>query len=393
MNGRERSLRAAWALDPTVVYLNHGSYGACPRVVLQRQSELRDWLEADPVDFFRRRLEPLLDDARAVVARFVGARPEDLAFVPNATTAVNAVLRSLDLAPGDELVITNHAYGACLNALRYVAERSGAVVRVAHVPYPFADYGEVVGAVLGATGPRTRLALLDQVTSPTALVFPVAALANSLESRGVMVLVDAAHAPGMVPLSLDAVGASFTAGNLHKWVCAPKGAGFLHVRGDRQGLVHPTVISHGTTSDRTDRSRFQLEFDWVGTVDPTPWLCVPDALALMGSLHPAGWRGVMQANREAAQAAASRLGATILQPCPPVVEGAMASLVLPGGAETAGELQEALYRHHRIEVPIIPFEGLLLLRISMQRYNTLDDVERLAAALGSLIDRGAWQTA
>jgi len=236
-----------------------------------------------------------------------------------------------------------------------------------------------------ATGPRTRLVLLDQVTSPTALVFPVAALVRELEGRGAMVLVDAAHAPGMLPVSLDSVGASFTAGNLHKWVCAPKGAGFLHVRSDRKHLVRPTVISHGASSRRTDRSRFQLEFDWVGTVDPTPWLCVPSALDFMVSLHPDGWPGVMCANREAAQAGAALLGAAIPQRRPPVVEGAMASLVLPGRADAAADLQERLYRQHRIEVPIIPFGGRRLVRISMQRYNAPGDVQTLLDALLPLI--------
>jgi isopenicillin-N epimerase len=379
------ALRDAWALDPTVVHLNHGSYGACPRVVLHRQSELRALLEADPSDFFRRRLEPLLDDARSVLARFVGTRPEDLAFVPNATTAVNAVVRSLDLAPGDELLTTDHAYGACLNALRFAADRAGAAVRIARIGFPPASDDEVIDTVVRATGPRTRLVLLDQVTSPTAVVFPVAALVRELEGRGAMVLVDAAHAPGMLPMSLDAVGASFTAGNLHKWVCAPKGAGFLHVRSDRKHLVRPTVISHGASSRRTDRSRFQLEFDWVGTVDPTPWLCVPSALDFMVSLHPDGWPGVMCANREAAQAGAALLGAAIPQRRPPVVEGAMASLVLPGGADAAADLQERLYRQHRIEVPIFPFGGRRLVRISMQRYNAPGDVQTLLDALLALI--------
>jgi isopenicillin-N epimerase len=377
--------RAAWALDPGVVFLNHGSYGACPRAVMSWQSELRAQLEADPVHFFRRRYETLLDDARIVLAAFVGAHPEDLVFVPNATTGINSVLRSLELRSGDELVITNHAYGACLNAVRFVAQSAGASVVVAKIGFPPSDHGEIQTAVLGAVGPRTRLVLLDQVTSPTSLVFPVASLVAALESQGIPVLVDAAHAPGMIPMSIDQVGASFTAGNLHKWVCAPKGAGFLHVRRDRQALVRPTVISHGASAQRTGWSRFQLEFDWVGTIDPTPYLCVPRALDFMSSLHAEGWGGVMRANHEAAQAGAALLNARIPQARAPIVEGAMASLVLPGQAEAASELQDQLYFQYRIEVPIIPFEGLRLIRISMQRHTALEAVETLVEALGAIL--------
>jgi isopenicillin-N epimerase len=376
-------VRDAFTLDPTITFLNHGSFGACPRLVQEHQRTLRTQLEAEPVRFMVRELGPLLDQARARLAAFVGAQEEDLAFVPNATTGVNAVLRSLHLEPGDELVTTNHAYNACANALRFVAERTGAKVVVAQVPFPFEAPEQVVEAVLSAVSLRTRLVLLDLVTSPTALVFPVAALTSTLEAQGVRVLVDAAHAPGMLPLDLDATGASYTAGNLHKWVCAPKGAAFLHVRRDRQPEVRPTVISHGANSPRKDKSRFQLEFEWTGTTDPSPYLCVPTALEVMGALHPDGWPGLMRANREAAEAAGALL-ADALRPfhgARSTPGASMVSVEIPGPPDG---LQDRLFHEHHVEVPVIPFEGRTLVRVSMQVHTSLADVEKLARLLPRL---------
>lgn len=387
-----RPMRAHFALEPGLTFLNHGSFGACPTAVLEHQTVLRRRLEAEPVRFLMRELEPLQDAAREALGRFVGARPDDLAFVTNATTAVNTVLRSLSFAPGDELLTTTHGYNACTNALRYVAERSGATVVQAAVPFPLARPEDAAAAVRAAVTPRTRVALLDHVTSPTGLVLPVAELTRELEARGVMVMLDGAHAPGMLDLDLTALGASFATGNLHKWVCAPKGAGFLHVRADRQPLVRPLVISHGANSPRTDRSRFRLEFDWLGTGDPTPWLCVPKALEVVGALEPGGWPEVRAKNRalaiEARRLLLRALGTAA--PAPESMLGSMAAVILPSAATGPGALpgtnlidpvQDRLFREHRIEVPVFTFGPHRCLRISAQRYNTLADFERLAAAL------------
>src|SRR5213083_2109022 len=286
-------LACFWTLDPAVAFLNHGSFGACPRPVLEAQQRLRERLERQPVRFFVRDLEPLLDDARSALAAFLGADPEGLVFVTNATTAVNAVLRSLALAPGDQLLVTDHAYNACRNALDFVAVAARAEVVVVPVPFPLASADAAVEAVLARATPRTRLALLDHVTSPTGLVLPIERLVRELTGRGVDTLVDGAHAPGMLPLDLGALGAAYYTGNCHKWLCAPKGAGFLHVRRDRQDGIVPTTISHGLTYPRTDRSRFQLLFGRTGTSDPTPALCVPTALRFLPSLVPGGWPEVI----------------------------------------------------------------------------------------------------
>src|ERR1700734_1807684 len=289
--GAPLNLASHWCLDPSVVYLNHGSFGACPSAVLDAQAALRLEMEREPVDFLVAKLPGRLNAARETLAAFLGAHPENLVFVTNATAGVNAVLRSLSLEAGDELLLTNLTYAACRKAADFVALETGARVVVAHLPFPCRDEVELIAPVLSSVTPRTRLVLLDHVTSPTALILPVARLVRELEARGGDTLVDGAHAPGMVPLGLSALGAAYYTGNAHKWLCAPKGAAFLHVRRDRQALLHPTVISHGYTTG------FQAEFDWTGTFDPTPWLCIPEALRYIGGLLPGGWPHVMAANR------------------------------------------------------------------------------------------------
>ncbi|MBI3180859.1 MAG: aminotransferase class V-fold PLP-dependent enzyme [Myxococcales bacterium] len=385
-------LKANWRLDPAVVFLNHGSFGACPVAVLEAQARFRERMEAEPVRFFVRELEPLWDRARAEVAAFLDCSPEDLAFVPNATAGVNAVLRSLSLSPGDELLVTDHAYNACRNALEHAASGAGARVAVAKVPWPVTSPAAVVRAVLAAVTERTRLALIDHVTSPTGLVLPAAELVSALSARGVDSLVDGAHAPGMLPLSVRAVGAAYYAGNFHKWVCAPKGAGFLHVRPDKQEAIRPLAISHGASSPRRDRSRFQLEFDWTGTDDPSAYLCVPEALSFMGALLPGGWPEVMRRNRELALEArallAKALGVSL--PCPEEMVGSLAALPLPDGSTEppatplySDPLQDALWERHGIEVPVVPWPAppKRLLRIAAQLYNSIGQYERLARAL------------
>jgi isopenicillin-N epimerase len=376
-----------WLLDPAVTFLNHGSFGACPNAVLERQRSLRQQLEQQPLRFMVKELEPLLDQSRTALADFVGAEADDLVFVPNATTGINTVLRSLSFQPGDELLTTNQEYNASRNALNFVAERSGATVAVADIPFPIDSPAQVVEAVLSKVSPQTKLVLLDHVVSQTSLVLPIQALARRLSAQGIELLVDGAHAPGMMPLNLAELGATYYTGNCHKWLCAPKGAAFLYVKRDRQAAIRPLTISHGANSPRTDRSRFHLEFDWTGTADPTAYLCVAEALRFMGSILPGGWTELMAQNRNLAIAAQTTLcqSLNITPPCPAEMVGSMATIPLPDGAWEP--LYEALGDRFNIEVPIIPWHppGKRLIRISAQIYNHLAEYKYLAAALLTLL--------
>ncbi|MDF3065641.1 MAG: isopenicillin N-epimerase [Polyangiaceae bacterium] len=379
-----------WRLDPDVTFLNHGSFGACPGVVLDAQSRLRERLEREPVRFMIRDLEGLLAEARAALGRFLGAQPDDLAFVPNASSGVSTVLRSLALSPGDELLTTDHTYGACRNALAFAAEASGARVVVAPVPFPLESSEEVVSAVLASVTARTRLLLIDHVTSPTALIFPVERLVRELRARGVDTLVDGAHAPGMLPLGLDALGAAYYTANCHKWLCAPKGSAFLHVRRDRQGTVRPLTLSHGAASPRRDVSRFRLEHDWTGTVDPSAYLAVPHAIEFLEQLMPGGLPALQAHNHSLALYARATLcrALGIAPPAPESLLGSMVTLPLPPGPGPAEPsqlepLQDELFFEHHLELPVFRFGApdRRFLRVTAQAYNRAEDYDRLATAL------------
>jgi isopenicillin-N epimerase len=384
-----------WPLDRNVTFLNHGSFGACPAEVLRYQAALRAEMEREPVRFLSREIFERLDGARRVLASFVGADADDLAFVTNATSGVNAVVRSLTFSPGDELLATSHAYNACKNALEFVATRSGARLVVAPLPFPVAAPDDVIDAVMRHVTARTRLALLDHVTSPTGLVLPLARLVAEMSARGVETLVDGAHAPGMVPLDLCALGATYYSGNCHKWLCAPKGSAFLHVSPHRKRDVHPLTISHGASASYPGRSRFELEFDWTGTHDPTAFLTVPKAIEYLGSLVPGGWPALMARNRGLALEARRLLCAALgtAPPCPDEMIGSLASIPLPDGTTTdvswrrPDPLQRALFDGWGIEVPITTFPAApkRLVRISAALYNHREQYARLAEALGKTL--------
>jgi len=384
------SLAQHWDLDPNVVHLNHGSFGAAPRRVLAVQAELRARMERNAMRFFLSDLEGLLDETRAALGAFIGAAGQDIVFVPNATTGVNAVLRSLQFRSGDELLTTNHEYNACKNVLDHAAAQAGATVVVAKVPFPLASEDEVVDAIVSRATPKTRLLLVDHVTSPTGLVFPVARIAKEMAARGVQVLVDGAHAPGMLDLSIEALSphVSFYTANCHKWLCSPKGAAFLWVRRDRQDEVRPHVISHGANVPRKDRSRFVLEFDWPGTLDFTPALCIPASIAFLRDVCPT-WR---ERNRalalEARKILCDALGVPL--PAPESMIGSLAALpisdaskVHPFNLAFNDPLQEELFREHGFEVPLFswPAPPKRVLRVSAQLYNTREEYERLASVL------------
>jgi isopenicillin-N epimerase len=386
--------RHHWGLKPGTVFLNHGSFGACPKTILALQTKLRGKLEAEPVQFLWRRYEERLEPARRALAKFVGASSRDVVFVTNATTGVNSVLRSLPLRRGDELLTTSLDYNACRNVLVEVTRRSGAKLVVAEIPFPLQSGEEITAAILRAVTPRTRLVLLDHVTSNTAVVMPLRQIIRELEARGVDTLVDGAHAPGMLPLNLRELRPTYYTANLHKWVCAPKGAAFLYVRTERQAQIQPAVISHGNNRPRPGFTAFQDRFDWCGTFDLTAWLCVPEAIRWMGKLLPGGWRELRERNHQLVVQARNILCERfeVSPPCPDELLGSIATIPLPEQFQkrkASGKIdreQLALYDRFGIEVPLNRFgtPTQRWLRISAQIYNSPAEYEYLAAALETL---------
>ncbi len=385
-----RTLLDRWRLDPAITYLNHGTVGVVPNAVLQAQQAIRDEMERQPSRFLLREVYPLAGSAHrhptrmrraaAEVASFLGASGDDLVFVDNATAGVNAVLRSLTFAAGDEIVVTDHAYPTTGRLAAFVAEQHGARVRTVRVPYPRFEADRLVEAVTGALGPRTRLAVLDHVTSESALVFPLAELAQRCRERGVPVLADAAHAPGMLPLDVPTLGVDWYAANLHKWAFAPRSCGVLWSRPERQNGIHPPVISWGFGNG------FTAEFDWVGTRDPTPWLAAPAGIAFARSL---GIDRLRQYNHDLAWRAAIELTdrwGTPLERGESSV-GSMVTIALPESlgatVEAAAALRDALLDEDRIEIQVYAGHGRLWTRISAQVYNDWRDIERL----GDVIER------
>jgi isopenicillin-N epimerase len=385
-----------WDFDPAITYLTHGTYGACPRPVIEYQRALRAELEANPIRFLTRELEGRLDAARAVVAAFLHADPEGLVVVPNATTGVATVLESLRLRPGDELLTNDHEYNATVNALETVAGRAKARVVRVEVPLPIRHPEEVVEAHLAAVTPRTRVALISHVTSPSGLVFPIETLVRELDRLGVDTLVDAAHTPGQLAVDLRALQPAWWTGNGHKWLCGPKGAGMLYAREDKRADLRPLVTSHGRNDPRPDRPPLWKEFDWQGTQDPTAFLSLPKALDVIGSLDPGGWPAHLASNHATAVDARRLLNDRLsLEPiAPESMLGAMASIALPVPPDeaTTDALTRVLADEDHIEVPIVSFPARAcrvpgqpparaLLRVSAQRYNEPSDYERLADVL------------
>lgn len=381
------NLRALWRLRPDVTFLNHGSFGALPAAVADVADDWRRRVEAEPIELLGRRWRGLVDEAKRPVARFLNAEPEQLGFVTNATDGVNAVLRSLPFVPGDELLTTTHVYHAVRQAMTFVARQTGATYREVDVPLPVASADAVADTVVGAISDRTRLLVVDHVTSPTGLVFPVKAIARACAGRGVELLVDGAHAPGMLPLDLTALGSlgvTYYAGNLHKWCCAPKGTAFLWVGPDRSADVHPTVVSHWYGDG------LAAEFHWQGTRDPGGWLSAPAAIDFLGRL---GWDRVRAHNRAMAAWAhatlCDRFGVAPISPPDNSLLGSMATVRLPPpldrmtDAEQAA-LQQSLYTDHKVEVPLFHWGGHRLLRVSCQVYNTPADYERLEEVIAGV---------
>lgn len=378
-------MRDLFLLDPGTIFLNHGSFGACPRPVFDALQHWQREMERNPVLFLGRRSAALLAQARRRLGEFVGADPAHLAWVPNATTGVNIVARSFPLEPGDEVLATDHEYGACNATWREVCASRGAAYRQVTIPLPY-DAAGFVDRMLAAVGPRTRLLFLSHVTSTTALAFPVAELCRRARERGLVTLVDGAHAPGQWPLSLDAIGADFYTGNCHKWMCAPKGAGFLHVRPEHHAMLQAPVISWGYVADAAGHTGFdaytgqtllERRLQWQGTRDIAAWLSVPAAIDFQAAHDwPAVQRRCHALARDALHRLVARFGLA-----PVCGDGDFAQMVvIPVPHADAEALRARLYDESRIEVPVTQHDGRTFVRLSVQGYNDEGDVARLLAA-------------
>ena len=381
-------MRRLWPLEPESIYLNHGTVGVTPRAVLDAQQRWRDRIERHPSKFLLRNLwsftgsdadDPtLLRQAAARVAAFVGAPADDLVFVDNTTTGVNAVVRSLPIEAGDELVITDHAYGGIVTAVRYIADRAGATVTTVQVPYPQFDQRVLVERVAAALTRRTRLVLVDHIAAQSALIFPVRDLVRVCHDAQVPVLVDGAHVPGALDLNVSAIGADFYVANLHKWAMAPRSSAFMVVAPGFQSQIHPAVISWGLGEG------FIREFGWVGTRDPTPWLAAPDGIEFLESL---GLDAVRHYNHDLAWRAARHLTAVWNTSVgfDESVVGSMVTVPVPASVGStkadAVRLRDRLLFEHNIEVQVHERAGQLWVRVSAQVYNDDNDIDRLAQAV------------
>jgi len=369
---------SAWSLDPALAYLNHGGFGAAPRPVLAAQQAIRADLERNPVGLLVRRLPDLLAQVRTEFAAFLNADAAGLVFVDNATTGTQTVISQIRLEPGDEVLTTDHCYGAALAQLRRAVAAADATLRIAPVALPARSRASVAAAVLAGLTRRTRLLVIDHVASCSGLIFPVEEIAAECRRLGVPILVDGAHATGQLPVDLGRLGADFWVGNLHKWVCAPKASAVLQVAPQWRETLRPLVASHGVFDG------YRQAFDWTGTRDPSPLLAAPAALSFFAR---AGWQHVRARNNELARRGAELVAQTLCTrtgvPAGSELAAAMQVVQLPRELTEAEArmLESRLFDEHGVVVPVTSLGGYRWLRLSAQLYNTLADYERLAGAL------------
>jgi isopenicillin-N epimerase len=380
-----------WNLNPETVFLNHGSFGACPQEILDYQFKLRTELESDPVHFFDVTSKQLWADSIETFADFINADKEGIVFVPNATSGVNTILRSLSFNSGDEIIILDHTYQACWNTVDFVTKRNGAKTVVVPIPLPIESSEQIIQTILNHVTEKTKLALIDTVTSPTGIRLPFEQIVSELQSREIDVLLDAAHGPGIVSLDLKKLKPAYVAGNAHKWLCAPKGAAFLHIREDKRSQVRPLSISHGASVAGNTNEKIRLEFDWTGTQDITPCLCIPKCIEYLGNLLEGGWPAIMTHNQKLAIEAREIIHEAIGTPklCPDSMIVGLSAVALPGdgfitkSVLAPDPLHTLLFEKYNIQVPVFGWShhNRSYLRTASYLYNSLEEYRYLAEIL------------
>lgn len=378
-------LRSLFLLRPDVAFLNHGSFGACPRPVFEVYQEWQLEAELQPVEFHSRRAPDLLRVARQALAEFIGADAVDLVYVTNATVGVNIVARSLDLKPGDEILGTDHEYGACERTWLFLCGKSGAIYRRAAIPTPVTSPEEVIERVLSEVTEKTRVLFISHITSQTGVTFPVTEICRRARELGLITIIDGAHVPGQMALDVTAIGADFYVGNLHKWLCAPKGAAFLWARRDMQPMLEPLVVSWGWEARAPGDSTFIDFHEYSGTRDISAALAVPAAIAFHREHN---WEQVQEQCHEMVRASRGEI-CSILGAEPVCVDRddlyrQMSAFILPHGMD-GFQLKSRLYDEYAVEIPAAMFNDQITLRISVQGYNTWMDIERLMGGLREIM--------
>ncbi len=383
------NLEQYFSLEPEIHFLNHGSFGATPKPVLDVYQEWQRRLERQPVRFLGREIAAHLRTAREALGTYLHADAGDLVYIPNATHGVNIVARSLDLHPGDEVLTTDHEYGACDYTWEFICSKTGAVYVRQPVSLPAVSTQNLLEEIWQGVTPRTRLIFVSHITSPTALRLPVEAICARARQAGILTLIDGAHAPGQIPLDLDALGADFYTGNCHKWMMSPKGAGFLYTSRARQPLIEPLVVSWGYHVDTAFNSvsRYIDYLEWSGTHDPSVYLSVPAAIDFM---QAQGWEQVRQQCHTLLTQTLQQLhtitGLPDLYPIDLNLFSQMGAFQMPP-IHDPSELKNRLYDQYHVEIPVISWKDKILLRISVQGYNTVRDLDALVSAVSELCQK------
>ncbi|KAI0867719.1 pyridoxal phosphate-dependent transferase [Hypoxylon argillaceum] len=383
-----------WQIRPDIVYLDNGAFGACPTVVVEKQQYIRRWIEENPHEFFERNYISSWEASREALASFLHAEAADLVFTPGATHGMNVVIQSLRLNSGDEIVTTNHAYSSVRLVLDHVANLQGARIVVIDMPLEVSGPDILLQRILASVTPRTRFAVIDHVPSRSGLIFPIKEIVSELAIRNIDTLVDGAHAPGMIPLDISDINAAYYVANCHKWMCVPRGVGFLHVRRDRAQNIRPLVIARSPfVVNKSKHSHLEHSFGWMGTYCPSAVLTLPTSISYLENVMPGGYRGLLARNHNLTVLARRIICRTlgIPLPCPDSMIGAMATIPLPDspGPELEGMLpiQQILWKEHGIVIPVYswPSYPKRVIRLSVQAYNSLDQYLRLADCLRSVL--------